>query len=70
MLVTAIKQSNGIFIPFENIKEELSQNFTHLILEIEIIEYKNDIIKKTAGILKNFNIDGLEYEKKLRKEWK
>jgi len=70
MLVTAIKQYNGIFIPFENFKESLSQNFTHLILEIKIIEYKNDIIKKTSGLLRNSKIDGLTYERDLREEWK
>ena len=70
MLVTAVKQNDGIFIPFDNIKEMLAHNFTHIILDIKIIEYKNDIIKKTSGLLKNSKIDALTYERKLREEWK
>jgi len=70
MLVTALRQNNGIFIPYENIKEIIAQNFTHIVLEIKIIEFKNDIVKKTAGLLKTSKTDGLEYERTLRDEWK
>ena len=29
-----------------------------------------ELVQRTAGLWKNKNIDGLEYERKLRKEWK
>ena len=70
MIVTAYKQTDGIFIPFEFLKNIINQEFTQLIVDINIIEYKNEIVRKTSGILKNYNIDGVKYQNKIRNEWK
>jgi len=47
MIVTAYKQSDGIFISFEFLKNIINQEFTQLIVDINIIEYKNEIVRKT-----------------------
>ena len=45
------------------------------IVQVEVDEriLKKDInhnaVKKAKGMLKKHNIDGLEYQKKIRKEW-
>lgn len=38
-------------------------------LEEEIKENKNDTLDKLFGVWKDRNIDGLEYQEQMRKEW-
>jgi hypothetical protein len=32
-------------------------------------EIEHSAIKKAKGLLKKYNVDGLKYQKKIRKEW-
>ncbi len=70
MLVIAVRQSNGLYIPFTDIKNIESKDFSQIVLDIKIVEYKNELVRKTAGIFKNNKTDGLEYERNIRKEWR
>lgn len=69
MIVTAINKNGGIFIPFESIKNLINKEFSKLVVDIKILQYKNEIINKTSGLLKSYNKDGVEYENTIRKEW-
>ncbi len=70
MIVTALKQNNGLFIPLEYLKDIFEIDFTQIKLEINIIEFINDSVKATSGIIKTNKMDGKKYQDKMRKEWK
>ena len=69
MIVTAIKQADGLFIPYEQLKRILKQEFTKIMLDIKVIEYKNDIINESSGLLNNYNIDAVDFQNTIRDEW-
>jgi hypothetical protein len=70
MLVKGYIEGKNLLIP--NIDMNLISN-NKLFLDIEIISRDLDnakkMIRKTSGILKNYNIDGVEYQNKIRNEW-
>jgi hypothetical protein len=69
MIVIALKQNNGLLIPIEYLKDIFDIDFTQIKLEINILEYTNDSVKATSGIIKSNKVDGKKYQDKIRKEW-
>ena len=70
MLVKGYIQDNNLYIPNIDIKQIKNKKIS---LKVEIVtsstNEKLEIIKNTAGILKNLNIDGLDYQNTIRNEW-
>ena len=69
MIVTAYKQNSSLFIPTEYIQELFNTDFTQIKLEISVLEFKNDTVKMTSGIIKKNKIDGVKFQNEIRKEW-
>lgn len=69
MRVEAIVKKGGWFIPHPNI---LVGNQKHILLDITPVtteEVSDDAFVQAAGMLKKSTIDGVTFQKKLRKEW-
>jgi len=71
--ITALKNDELILhLP----KEYLNKTIEILIFPVEdeeifqnIISYSDDILKNTAGLFKNRNIDPVKWQKDIRNEW-
>jgi len=69
MRVEAIVKKGGWFIPHPGIAVGKQK---HILLDITPIatgEVSDDAFVQAAGILKKATIDGVSFQKKLRKEW-
>lgn len=71
---TKITRNYQITIPRE-IREKINLKIGDKLIfiekekRIEIKKIEEDIFRKTAGLWKNFKETGIEYERRLRKEW-
>ncbi|HNV46916.1 MAG TPA: hypothetical protein PKJ16_07740 [Spirochaetota bacterium] len=69
MILQAIKKDGGFFIPdVEGIPSDQSKISVDLVI-VDTIDEKKKKLFNTAGILKEKNIDGVEYQKFIRNEW-
>ena len=69
MRVEAIVKKGGWFIPHPGIAVG---NQKHILLDITPVatgEVSDDAFVQAAGMLKKTTIDGVTFQKKLRKEW-
>jgi len=69
MRVEAIVKKGGWFIPNPGLT---FGNQKHILLDITPVtteEVSSDAFVQAAGMLKKATIDGVAYQKKLRKEW-
>ena len=69
MRVEAIVKKGGWFIPHPGV--EIGKQ-KHILLDITPVTTGNlseDVFVQAAGMLKKATIDGVAFQKKLRKEW-
>ena len=69
MRVEAIVKKDGWFIPHPGIAIGKQK---HILLDITPVvtgEVSDDAFVHAAGILKKATIDGVKFQKKMRKEW-
>ncbi len=69
MRVEAIVKKGGWFIPHPGIK---IGNQKQILLDITPVfagDISDDVFMQAAGMLKKNKIDGVDFQKKLRKEW-
>lgn len=69
MRVEAIVKKDGWFIPIPGFAVGKQK---HILLDVTPVtteEVSNDAFMQAAGILKKTTIDGVAFQKKLRKEW-
>ncbi|MEI6826235.1 MAG: hypothetical protein WCK54_11605 [Desulfuromonadales bacterium] len=69
MRVEAIVKKGGWFIPHPGVEIGTQK---HILLDITPVTTENlsdDVFVQAAGILKKTTIDGVSFQKKLRKEW-
>ena len=69
MKVIAYKRRDGLFIPLEQLSQLKNQDFTELKLDIKIIQYKNESVSQTSGLLSGHAEDGVGYQNAIRDEW-
>lgn len=69
MRVEAIVKKGGLFIPNPGIP---TGSMKQILIDIQPVlpSTSNDPFEKAAGILKTAAPDGIEFQKKMRKEWK
>ena len=69
MRVEAIVKKGGWFIPNPGVAVGKQ---THILLDVTPVttaDVSDDAFVRAAGLLKNATIDGVTFQKKLRKEW-
>lgn len=69
MRVEAIVKKGGLFIPHPGVALGSQK---HILLDITPVvtdDAPGDIFLQAAGLLKKTTIDGVAFQKKLRKEW-
>lgn len=69
MRVEAIVKKDGWFIPHPGFEVGKRK---HILLDITPVttgEVSDDVFVQAAGMLKKTTIDGVAFQKKLRKEW-
>jgi len=69
MRVEAIVKKDGWFIPHPGFVVGKQK---HILLDITPVvagEVSDDAFVQAAGLLKNTRVDGVVFQKKLRKEW-
>jgi len=70
LVFQAVIKNGGLFIPHID-PRLLEQSRISIVLEIKKQQgHKKNIVAKTAGMLKGKVVDGLDYQHKLREEWK
>jgi len=69
MRVEAIVKKGGLFIPYPGVTPGKQK---HILLDITPVvtdDSPGDVFLQAAGILKKKRLDGVTFQKKLRKEW-
>lgn len=69
MRVEAIVKKGGLFIPHPGVAIGKQK---HILLDITPVttgEVSDDAFVQAAGMLKKTTIDGVTFQKKMRKEW-
>jgi len=67
MLLIEFQQNDSLSIPFDDNKNMASVDSSQIEPDVKIVEYKNELVRTTAGIFKNNKIDGLKYERNFRR---
>ena len=69
MRVEAIVKKDGWFIPHPGIAVGKQKHILLDITPVAVEEISDDAFVQAAGMLKKTTIDGVTFQKKLRKEW-
>ena len=69
MRVEAIVKKGGWFIPHPNFEVGKQKNILLDITPVVTGDVSDDPFVQAAGMLKKTTIDGVAFQKKLRKEW-
>ena len=69
MRVEAIVKKNGWFIPHPGFAVGKQKYILLDITPVTTGDVSDDVFVQAAGMLKKATIDGVDFQKKLRKEW-
>ncbi len=61
-LIITLPRESLKYLDNKVVQVEVDENILKKELNLEVI-------KKARGLLKKYNVDGLEYQKQIRKEW-